>query len=272
MPAATVRQIRALCVAALAIWLAACLAGPTMAAESAPDAAVAAVARRVGLCQCLDDKTSVHLRCMAGAAACQNACASAHYGFLPLGKEALRQCQATELYVVLPNADGRPGSGAIRVEQGGASTLLDAPYAAAAMLRDQKAGTVDVGASEVYTIFGPAIDARPLLPSHFTLLYPLGSVQPLPESTAEYRKILDDIKRRPIFEVQVIGYTDTIADPGFDQRLGMQRADGVRRNLIRDGVAPSQVSVTSRGKSDLVVPTPDQVAEQRNRRVEVTVR
>lgn len=236
-----------------------------------PPLAVEIVARRFGLCQCLDDKASVTLRCMAGTAACEGSCGSTHYAFVPLGSDALRRCEPNELYVVLPNADGRPGSGAISVEQGGTSTLLDQPYAAAAT-RGKRSGTIDVGASEVQTIFQHALAARPMLPSRFVLLFPLGGTQPLPDSALEYRKILDDIKKRPVYEVQVIGYTDTLADPGFDQRLGMQRAEGVRRALIRDGVADTAIAVASRGKTDLLVPTGDQVAEQRNRRVEVTVR
>lgn len=70
----------------------------------------------------------------------------------------------------------------------------------------------------------------------------------------------------------VRGYTDTVADAGFNEKLGLERADRIRRALIRDGVGERTISVASRGKTDLLVPTPDQVAEPHNRRVEVTVR
>ena len=281
MPDARPRTIRRPAAALLAAGLLALVAGLRSSAEegalASPVAgqsasAAAVVARRIGLCQCLDDKTGVHLACMAGAVSCQKSCASPHFAFVPAPTGVLRQCPPRELYVVLPNADGRPGSGAISVEEGGGSTLLDQPYLAAATLRGQGAATISVGETEVKAIFHRALDARPLLPSHFMLTYPLGGVDPVPEDMAEYRKVLADIKRRPVYQVEVIGYTDTVADAGFNEKLGLERAERVRRALIRDGVGEKTISIASRGKTELLVPTPDQVAEPHNRRVEVTVR
>jgi outer membrane protein OmpA-like peptidoglycan-associated protein len=263
-------------VSALALMLLALLTGNAGAQPmpqtqlSAADAAI--VAGYMGLCQCLSDRSTLHLeRCVPGAQACQNSCASTRYAFVPM-IDTIRECRAQELYVVLPNADGRPGSGAIAVEKGSASTLLDRPYAAAAAFGARSPSGVLVGAAEIGTIFGRALRARPILPSHFLLHFPLGGVMPLPESLPEYQKILADIRRRPVYEIEVIGFTDTVADPGFNRRLGTDRAEEVRRMLIRDGAGERNISVASRGKLDLLVPTPDQVAEPRNRRVEVTVR
>ncbi len=279
MQAATIRSISTRSVLAW-LYLGLCGVLPALAQSPAPSGPqvesaaglAAAAARQIGICQCIDDKSALHLlRCIPGAAACQAACASPHYAFVPQSG-ALAQCAHNELYVVLPNADGRPGSGAISVEEAGTSTLLDRPYGAAVMLRGQKAAEVAVGASQVQTIFHRAFSARPLLPSRFVLSFPLGGVDPLPEAAAEYRKVLDDIKRRSVYQVEVIGYTDTVADAPFNEKLGLQRADRIRRNLIRDGVGAAAIFVASRGKTDLLVPTPDQVAEERNRRVEITVR
>ncbi len=44
------------------------------------------------------------------------------------------------------------------------------------------------------------------------------------------------------------------------------------RWLIDHKVSPGIIEITSHGKRRLLVPTGDQVAEPRNRRVEVTVR
>jgi outer membrane protein OmpA-like peptidoglycan-associated protein len=273
--------MRLLGTAALGVWLFACAAASSPAAsagadatavQALPPAAEATVADYIGLCQCLDDKTGVHLRCMPGVQRCQSACASTHYAFLPLIDAALRQCAPHEVYVVLPNADGRPGSGAIVVEGGSRSMLLDRPYSAAAAMRGEKPAGVVMAEADVHTIFARALAARPMLPRRFILFFPLGGVEPLPQSMLDYRNIIADAKRRPVYEVQVIGYTDTLADPGYNVKLGLERAERIRSDLIRDGINAGAVSVASRGEMDLLVPTGNQVAEPRNRRVEVTVR
>ena len=46
----------------------------------------------------------------------------------------------------------------------------------------------------------------------------------------------------------------------------------VRDLLVQIGVNSAMIEVSSHGKNNLLVPTPDQTPEPRNRRVEVTVR
>jgi outer membrane protein OmpA-like peptidoglycan-associated protein len=46
----------------------------------------------------------------------------------------------------------------------------------------------------------------------------------------------------------------------------------VRAMLIAQGVAPASIATVGRGKRELLIPTPDGVAEPRNRRVEIVVR
>jgi OOP family OmpA-OmpF porin len=42
--------------------------------------------------------------------------------------------------------------------------------------------------------------------------------------------------------------------------------------LVAQGIAASSIVAVGRGKRELLVPTPDGVAEPRNRRVEIVVR
>lgn len=84
--------------------------------------------------------------------------------------------------------------------------------------------------------------------------------------------MFEDIKRRPVYQVEVIGYTDTTGTQELNQRLSLQRAQAVRDLLAKDGVAAASISAAGRGKLDPEVPTADQVNEPRNRRVVITVR
>jgi outer membrane protein OmpA-like peptidoglycan-associated protein len=176
-----------------------------------------------------------------------------------------------EMYVVLPNADGRPGSGAIAVDNGKTTVALDQPYAAGEARQGNDAA-IDVPSSTTYVIFNQASSARPVLPHRFRLHFELGSDELTPESEADYSRILADIRSRRAYEVQVVGYTDTLGGEGYNQQLSLSRAEAVCGKLVSDGVTVSGISIDGRGKLDPLVPTGDQVAEPENRRAEILVR
>jgi OmpA-OmpF porin, OOP family len=184
---------------------------------------------------------------------------------------ALAACapQRQDLFVVLPNPDG--SAGAITVEDGKNSVLLDKPYAASEV-RGGTATPVAVDAGQVQQIFGGAIAARPILPAHFRLYFISDSDTLTPASLQQYQDVFGDIKRRPVYEVEVIGHTDTLGDKTYNQQLSLRRAQAIRDRLVKDGLTRTSISVAGRGQLDLAVKTADQVSEPRNRRVEITVR
>ena len=176
-----------------------------------------------------------------------------------------------ERYVVLPNADGRPGAGAITVNRGGTATTLDQPYAAAEW-RAGTANAVAMNEEQAQAIFRQAIAARPALPAHFRLNFLLDSDQMTPESQALFHSVVAEIVKRPTYEVELVGHTDTLADEAHNQRLSRDRAVAIRQALIGGGVSQDAIAVIARGESELLIQTQRGVAEPRNRRVEVTIR
>jgi outer membrane protein OmpA-like peptidoglycan-associated protein len=189
---------------------------------------------------------------------------------LVLALLSLASCSSRQsLFVVLPNPDG--SSGAVTIEDAQKSVVLDQPYAAGEV-RGGIAAPVKVDQAQVQQIFGNALAAQPVLPSHFVLYFEKDSNTLTPESQRQYQAVFADIKRRPVYEVEVIGHTDTLGNPPHNQQLSMSRAEMVRDRLVRDGLNPKSISVAGRGQLDLAIPTAAQVAEPRNRRVEITVR
>ena len=182
----------------------------------------------------------------------------------------LAGCTREALFVVLPNAEGG-GTGAITVDDGKTSTTLDQPYAAVES-RAGSAATVEESRGNIGVIFSRAIGAQPILPHYFRLYFVLGSEALTPESQIALRSVLDDIKMRPVYQVEVIGHTDTIGEVRSNQALSLARASAIRDLLISDGVDRSAISIAGRGKLDPIVPTADQVAEPKNRCVVITVR
>jgi outer membrane protein OmpA-like peptidoglycan-associated protein len=182
----------------------------------------------------------------------------------------LAGCPRQALFVVLPNAEGG-GAGAITVDDGKTVTTLDRPYAAAESRADSSAPTAETQ-ENINVIFRSAIAAEPILPHHFRLYFILGSDELTPESKIAYRAVFDDTKQRPVYEIEVIGFTDTLGDLRYNQELSLARAAATRGALVRDGLDRRAISIAGRGKRDLLVPTADQTSEPRNRRVEITVR
>ena len=182
----------------------------------------------------------------------------------------LAGCPRQALFVVLPNAEGG-GVGAITIDDGKTMTALDQPYAAAESRADGTAPTAETQ-ENISVIFRSAIAAQPILPHHFRLYFILGSNELTPESEFAYRAVFDDIKQRPAYEIEVIGFTDTLGDPPYNQALSLARAAAIRATLVGDGLDRQAISIAGRGKRDLLVPTADQTPEPRNRRVEITVR
>jgi outer membrane protein OmpA-like peptidoglycan-associated protein len=173
------------------------------------------------------------------------------------------------LFVVLPNPDGT--SGAITVSEGKDSVLLDHPYAAEEVEGDHHEETTS-NSAQVQQVFGSALAAQPILPAHFRLYFLKDSDLMTIESQQQYRNVFADIKRRPVYQVEVIGYTDTLGEQSHNQQLSLRRAATLRDELVRDGLNPDSIMITGRGELDPAVPTGPQVAEPRNRRVEITVR
>jgi len=126
--------------------------------------------------------------------------------------------------------------------------------------------------AEVMRLFGDALAALPPAPRHFTLYYKFESDELTDESRALVPEVLSAVKALAVPEVVVIGHTDTMGEARANVALGLRRANSVRNLLVEAGLPESTVEVASHGEADLLIKTPDNTPEPRNRRVEITVR
>lgn len=72
------------------------------------------------------------------------------------------------------------------------------------------------------------------------------------------------------YHFRIVGHTDTVGTPEYNKTLSEQRADAVVKYLTaKFGVQPTRLQAEGVGEADLLVQTPPQTPERRNRRVEV---
>ena len=70
--------------------------------------------------------------------------------------------------------------------------------------------------------------------------------------------------------INVVGHTDTSGNSAYNKRLAFKRANTVRDALVKQNVDPELIMVDAMGENELLVPTPDDVREPANRRVNVS--
>lgn len=189
----------------------------------------------------------------------------------PLALSALAGCASrNDLYVLLPGKNGKIG--ALTVESEGKKRTLDSPYAAA---RVKNVGSVDgftTSEAKVKQDFGPALAAQPKRPVSFFLYFLADTDEFAPESKALVGQIFAEIARRPAPEIVIIGHTDRVGAQHYNDVLSLRRAERCRDELLKLGIPKVRITVAGRGEREPEVPTADEVAEPRNRRVEISVR
>ena len=176
----------------------------------------------------------------------------------------------TDTIVLLPQADGT--TGAVAVKQGKQEVVLDSPYESARSGGDGAPKKGRESEDAVKKDFGAALAAKPPAPVSFTVYFLLASDEFTEESKTTVSALLTEMARRPSPEITVIGHTDRLGTDQINDALSLQRAQRVKEMLVERGIAAAGISVAGRGERELLVPTADEVAEPRNRRVEISVR
>jgi OmpA-OmpF porin, OOP family len=180
-------------------------------------------------------------------------------------------CASVDTFVVLLPEEGGATS-AVTVGAGSRSTVLDKPYSAAAVNKQGAIETKTITAEEANRTFAEALAAQPPQPVSFTLYFETNSVEVTAASRSALDALFAEVAKRPAVEVQVTGHTDRVGSEAENDRLSLQRAEAVRVMLIQRGIQASFLRAVGRGEREPLIPTADEQAEPRNRRVEVIVR
>jgi len=179
-------------------------------------------------------------------------------------------CANPSYVALLDNGDGTTGKVQAVTPYG--TTQLDKPRQATRFL-GPVGETFEISQDKLNKDFGAALAASPKKPVTFLLYFETGGAKLSAESEADLRKILEEVAARPVPDISVIGHTDTAGDDAANEKLGLERALFVAELINRDNkIEAAKIAVGSHGEKNLLVPTPDNTDEPRNRRVEVTIR
>jgi outer membrane protein OmpA-like peptidoglycan-associated protein len=178
--------------------------------------------------------------------------------------------QSQTLVVLVPSADGKVGAVSVKSAQG--ETVIDSAYASATTAGNAAPVVGSSSAAQVQQTFGESAKALPSPPVSYTLNFLEGRDEYTPESRQTIETLLRELARRPAAEITVIGHTDRVGALEYNDKLSLQRAERVRADFLKRGVAERAISVAGRGEREPLVATADEVAEARNRRVEINIR
>lgn len=171
--------------------------------------------------------------------------------------------------ILLPQADGTPS--AVEVGAGAQRLRLDRPYAVAE-LRGGTLAPASTDAASVRQTYGLLLSQQPAAPRQFTLPFETNTHRLAPGAEPVLAELRAALAAMPAPEVVVTGHTDRVGSLEANDKLSLARAETVRELLAAAGVDRAQISVVGRGEREPLVPTADEVAEPRNRRVEIKIR
>jgi outer membrane protein OmpA-like peptidoglycan-associated protein len=181
-------------------------------------------------------------------------------------------CASRQVVVLMPDRDGHVGKAEVATQ--GGTQLLETAGSMTVVSGHSTPPSPPTVADPGYiaATFAGALAVEPLPSVKFILFFNPESTNPVAESKALIPAILAAIKQRNAVSISISGHTDAVGTVTYNDKLAQDRALAIRDLLIRNGVDPQRLTVSSHGKGNPLVPTPDGVPEPRNRRVEVIVR
>ena len=150
--------------------------------------------------------------------------------------------------------------------------LLNKAYVAASVGSSRQVRTAAVDPKQVNEEFSAALAALPRPPAQFRVHFIEGTDELNPDAKRAIDGVFAEVSARPSPEITVVGHTDFLGSHQYNDALSLQRARRVRDLLVQRGIPLKLIEVAGRGKREPLHPTADNVAEPRNRRVEISVR
>lgn len=177
----------------------------------------------------------------------------------------------TTKVTLLPDENGKTGKVVIKSKK--SSVELTQPYTFVAIVDEGEKIEVRTATPKTIQLESEQLfENEPEKTVHFILYFEYDSTRLTDESRRLVPKIISAIIDRKYAEINIIGHTDTKGSDKHNIELSLQRATEVEKILRSYYREMKDVYIQSFGEKDLLIPTADDVSEERNRRVEIMIR
>ncbi|MCI5125744.1 MAG: OmpA family protein [Candidatus Electrothrix sp. AR5] len=176
-----------------------------------------------------------------------------------------------DLFVLIPDQEGKVGE--ITISNAAGTTTLSKVNESAQVTRNHvPTHTQVLSNKDIQEDFHDTLRAIPGTADQFILFFTSGTIKLTRESREQLPLILKRVKERLPCEISIIGHSDTEAGNEYNLSLSLKRAVHVKNQLLSIGAPRKLLEVSSHGENDPMVLTEDDVAEPKNRRVEIFIR
>ncbi|MCS7036653.1 MAG: OmpA family protein [Saprospiraceae bacterium] len=110
------------------------------------------------------------------------------------------------------------------------------------------------------------------LPDQVLIHFPYNSIRKQDDAAVEeYLSRLADYLKFTGQRITITGHTDNVGDPKTNYRLGLQRAQAIRKTLVSKGVPAEKITCLSKGEKEPIATNDNPRGRYQNRRVEIRI-
>ncbi len=88
----------------------------------------------------------------------------------------------------------------------------------------------------------------------------------------QLQEYVEFMKRNSVYDVTIIGHTDSRGSSAFNQRLSQDRAEAVKANLVNAGIEASRITTIGKGEDEPIADNTTAEGRAENRRIEAKLR
>lgn len=103
------------------------------------------------------------------------------------------------------------------------------------------------------------------------LLYDFDSDVVRPEAMTNLRELATSLEKYPGSDLLILGHTDQLGSPAYNQALSERRANSGATYLISQGVSGTRIATRGLGETEPIASNETEAGRQANRRVEVSI-
>jgi outer membrane protein OmpA-like peptidoglycan-associated protein len=110
------------------------------------------------------------------------------------------------------------------------------------------------------------------LPDQVLIHFPYNSTRKQDDAAVEeYLSRLAEYLKTTGQRVTITGHTDNVGDPKTNYRLGLQRAQAIRKTLVAKGVPAERITSLSKGEKEPIATNDNPRGRYKNRRAEIRI-